>query len=131
MFGIGMPELLVILGLALIILGPKKLPEIARGLGRAMREFKSATDEMRESLREETGELEEIKDTIVGEINRATEPEETTEQEEAVGTEEEAETPGHEAGAGRSEQESEKTDDLSDAEGGKESTEEHEKSPPG
>ena len=34
MFGIGMPELLVILGLALIILGPKKLPEIARGLGR-------------------------------------------------------------------------------------------------
>ena len=57
MFGIGMPELLVILGLALIILGPKKLPEIARGLGKAMREFRRATSDLREQFEEETKEL--------------------------------------------------------------------------
>ena len=39
---IGAPELIVILVLALVILGPKKLPEAGRGLGRSMREFKAA-----------------------------------------------------------------------------------------
>jgi TatA/E family protein of Tat protein translocase len=51
MFGIGMPELLVILGLALIVLGPKRLPEIARALGRGMSEFRRATDELKDELR--------------------------------------------------------------------------------
>jgi TatA/E family protein of Tat protein translocase len=51
MFGIGMPELLVILGLALIVLGPKRLPEIARALGKGMSEFRRATDELKEELR--------------------------------------------------------------------------------
>ncbi|MGH7846725.1 MAG: twin-arginine translocase TatA/TatE family subunit [Candidatus Binatia bacterium] len=50
MFGIGMPELLVILGLALILLGPKRLPEIARALGKGMSEFRRATDELKEEL---------------------------------------------------------------------------------
>ena len=40
MFGIGMPEMLVILALALIVIGPKKLPDLAKSLGRAMRELK-------------------------------------------------------------------------------------------
>ena len=40
MFGIGMPELLLILALALVVLGPKKLPEIARSLGRGLAELK-------------------------------------------------------------------------------------------
>jgi TatA/E family protein of Tat protein translocase len=44
MFGIGMPELLLILALALIVLGPKKLPELARALGKGMAEFRRATD---------------------------------------------------------------------------------------
>ena len=39
---IGAPELIVILILALVILGPKKLPEAGRGLGKSMREFKAA-----------------------------------------------------------------------------------------
>lgn len=51
MFGIGMPELLVILGLALILLGPKRLPEIARALGKGMSEFRRATDELKDELR--------------------------------------------------------------------------------
>lgn len=44
MFGIGPSELLVILVLALIIFGPNKLPELARTLGRTVKEFKKATE---------------------------------------------------------------------------------------
>ncbi len=69
MFGIGMPELLVILGLALIILGPKKIPEIARGLGRAMREFRRATNDMREQFEEETKELKDVTETLKEEVS--------------------------------------------------------------
>ena len=47
MFGIGMTELLVILAIALVVLGPKKLPEIARSLGRGLAEFRRASSEMR------------------------------------------------------------------------------------
>lgn len=50
MFGIGMPEMLVILVVALIVIGPKKLPDLAKSLGKAMREFKNATTEIKESL---------------------------------------------------------------------------------
>ena len=50
MFGIGMPELVLILVIALIVLGPSKLPEIARALGRGMHEFRKATDELRDNL---------------------------------------------------------------------------------
>ena len=53
MFGIGMPELLLILALALIVIGPKKLPDIARALGRGLAEFKRATDEMKNIFNEE------------------------------------------------------------------------------
>jgi TatA/E family protein of Tat protein translocase len=47
MFGIGMTELIVILAIALVVLGPKKLPEIARSLGRGLAEFRRASSEMR------------------------------------------------------------------------------------
>ncbi len=50
MFGLGMTELIVILGVALIVIGPKKLPDLARSLGRAMREFRRATDDIRDSF---------------------------------------------------------------------------------
>jgi len=52
MFGIGMPELLLILGLALIVLGPKKLPELARALGKGLAEFRRATDELKDEFRQ-------------------------------------------------------------------------------
>lgn len=67
MFNIGLPELLIIGAIALIVFGPNKLPELARAFGRAMREFKKATDEVKESFEAETKDLEEIKRTIADE----------------------------------------------------------------
>lgn len=45
--GIGVPELLIVLVIALIVLGPKKLPEVGRSLGRGMREFKDSVSGVR------------------------------------------------------------------------------------
>ncbi len=47
MFGIGMTELLVILVIGLLVIGPKKLPELARSLGKGLAEFRRATTEIR------------------------------------------------------------------------------------
>lgn len=63
MFGIGMPELLLILAVALIVIGPKKLPDLARSLGKAMGEFKKATTELKESIQID-GELKSVKTTL-------------------------------------------------------------------
>lgn len=64
MFGIGMPELLLILALALIVIGPQKLPEIAKALGRGFSEFKKATDDFKTTMREEVRE-KEIKENLL------------------------------------------------------------------
>jgi Tat protein translocase TatB subunit len=53
MFGIGMPELMLIFVLALLVFGPKELPKIARTLGKAMGELRRASDELRDGIQRE------------------------------------------------------------------------------
>ena len=65
MFGIGMPELILILAIALIVIGPKKLPDLAKSLGRAMREFKKATNEFKETLQIDE-DLKDVKKAFNG-----------------------------------------------------------------
>lgn len=50
MFGIGMTEVLLILAVALVILGPKKLPELAKTLGKAFGEFKRSVNDLKSSI---------------------------------------------------------------------------------
>jgi sec-independent protein translocase protein TatA len=63
MFGsIGMPELIIILVIALIIFGPRKLPELGKSLGRSLNEFKKASNDLQNTLEQEI-KIEEQKES--------------------------------------------------------------------
>lgn len=68
MFGLGIPELIVIFVIALVVFGPKKLPDLGKSIGRAMAEFKKAQREFQESVQsemkavEKTSELDKVKE---------------------------------------------------------------------
>ncbi len=73
MFGnIGFPELLIILIIALLIFGPKKLPEVGRNIGRAIKEFRRASDELREKIEEEikAEDLRNLQEELQRDITR-------------------------------------------------------------
>jgi sec-independent protein translocase protein TatA len=59
---IGMPELIIILVIALIIFGPRKLPELGKSLGRSLNEFKKASNDLQNTLEQEI-KIEEQKET--------------------------------------------------------------------
>jgi Tat protein translocase TatB subunit len=65
MFGIGMPELLVIAVIALLVVGPKKLPDIAKALGKGLSEFRKVTEEATDTIKE-TLKTDEIKKDLDG-----------------------------------------------------------------
>ncbi len=59
MFGMGMPEILLILALALIVIGPKMIPDLAKSLGKAMGEFKRATSDFKDAI-----DIEDVKNPL-------------------------------------------------------------------
>jgi Tat protein translocase TatB subunit len=75
MFGIGMPEFLLILVVALVVLGPKRLPELARSLGRGLAELKKTTGDLKqnidlgEDLTNVQKDLQEVKSHLAGVID--------------------------------------------------------------
>jgi TatA/E family protein of Tat protein translocase len=67
MFGnIGFPELLIILAIALLVFGPKKLPEVGKSIGKAVREFRRTSDEIKDRIEEEirVSEFKDIKEDL-------------------------------------------------------------------
>ena len=80
MFGIGMPEMILILAVALIVIGPKKLPSLAKSLGRAIGEFRRATSDLKESLdidasiRDIKEPFDDINNNVRKAIDQSTQP---------------------------------------------------------
>jgi len=88
MFGIGMPELILIFVIALIVIGPKKLPDLARALGKGIAEFRRATEEVKANL--DMGDMgdqlkgmgEELANSVTGLIKEAEIEQETKREDE-------------------------------------------------
>lgn len=92
MFGIGMPEMLLILAIALIVIGPKKLPDLAKSLGRAIGEFRRATNDLKESITIDDDvsgvkkDFDEMNDKVKGIVDISTEETPDSTEPEASGT---------------------------------------------
>jgi sec-independent protein translocase protein TatA len=71
---IGFPELMIILVVALIVFGPRKLPELGRSLGKSLNEFKRASNELRNTLDEEIRTEEQRKPAAVSPTDPAALP---------------------------------------------------------
>lgn len=74
MFGnIGLPEMIFIMVIALLVFGPKKLPEIGRTVGKAIREFKKSTDDIKDKFEEQirAEEFKSIQDDLKKDLREA------------------------------------------------------------
>ncbi len=74
MFGIGATELIIIMVVALLVFGPKRLPELARSLGRGMAEFRRASSDLRQTLQDAEPPPDTLKPAEPGEATEASEP---------------------------------------------------------
>ena len=81
MFGIGIPELVIILIVALLVVGPSKLPELARSMGKALGEFRRLADDVKETIEQEMAKEPEKDDEV---HNQAQKEEEIKEQPQEV-----------------------------------------------
>lgn len=84
MFGMGMQEILIILAVALIVIGPRKLPDLAKSLGRALGEFRRATSDIKDTINLEADASAKppyIPDPVVDDEPDVTDDEETSSSE--------------------------------------------------
>ena len=87
MFGIGVPELMVILVIALIVLGPSRLPDVAKAVGKALAEFRKATSDISDELKDVRRTLEQEVRSAEREATRRKVPEAVPRSSEAKETE--------------------------------------------
>jgi len=86
MFGsLGVPELLLIFAIILIVFGPRKIPEVGRMLGKAMGEFRKATDDLKNTIEREV-RLEELKKITPPSLESFMTPDESVSRTEPVTT---------------------------------------------
>ena len=94
MFGLGLPEIIIIMVVALLVVGPSKLPDLARSLGKAFNEFRRMADEVKETFEEEVvkEDQEPKKPVESAEEGTSTEAKEGTSTEAEAGAIPEAES---------------------------------------
>jgi sec-independent protein translocase protein TatA len=97
MFGLGIPELIVIFVIALVVFGPKRLPDLGKSLGRGIAEFKKASQEVKESIESEMRSAEQSIDvTKIEAAENERREKEKKEKEDKEGKEDKEDKEGNE-----------------------------------